>query len=625
MDKVRSCKSRNSCGKARWLQFFSHTMRSCHKRRTCRSGYYPRCGGVMLSLLLLLTSQPLWAKVTATLTQTSIYDGDTVTLIIETTDRNHTGEPDLAALQKDFEVLGTRNSQQTQIINGRRTDKRQWHIELAPKDSGTVTLPAIAVGSDMTEPLQLTITPQPAAVAAGTGQPVFVRALMEPADGSVYVQQQIHYILKLFYRDSLSEGAFGDLDIKDALIERLGDDKRYSTTINGERYQVLERRYAIFPEKSGELTIPAAVFTGRMAGEPLRRGRTTGMSSMMERFLGDSVMRAPGKRIRLRSDAISLNIKPRPADYSGDHWLPSEQLVLGDSWADDPPEFRAGEPVTRIITLEAKGLESSHFPETDLPGTSGVRMYPEKPERETRTDGEWVYGISKQTVAYVPVATGRITLPEISVDWWDTTRQQQRSAVIPAWEINVLAGEGGASDAISPAETGDGASDIVELPDVADTVTDEPQATAAYQLKTAVAVLILTALIMAGLVWRRRAGRIGTGAAAAPVASMKQQLAASTDALEKACRRNDPQAAARALLQWAEASWPDEPPRNLGVLVRRLASGKKEIRSLERALYGVTPDGWEGHALWKVFDHGFEVITDEKPVIQEGLSPLYPY
>jgi hypothetical protein len=597
-DKVRSCKS------------------------SCRYGSRPQCRSVTLSLVLLLISQPLWAKVTATLTQNSIYDGDTVTLIIESADRDHTGEPDLAALQKDFEVLATRNSQQTQIINGRRTDKRQWHIELAPKDSGTVTIPAIAVGSDITEPLQLTVRPQPAAVAAGTGQPVFVKALMEPADGSVYVQQQIHYILKLFYRDSLSEGAFDDLDIKDALIERLGDDKSYSTTINGERYQVLERHYAIFPEKSGELTIPAAVFNGRMAGEPLRRGRTTGMGSMMERFLGDSVMRAPGKRIRLRSDAISLNIKPRPADYSGEHWLPSEQLVLGDSWADGPPEFRAGEPVTRTITLEAKGLESSHFPEINLPGTAGVRMYPEKPEHETRTDGEWVYGISKQTIAYVPVATGRITLPEIRLDWWDTTTQQQRSAVIPAWEINVLAGEGGASDAIPPAVN---ASDTAELLDVAGTVTDEPQTIAAYQLKTAFAVLLLSVLIMAGLVLRHRAGRIGTEAAAAPVASMKQQLAASTDALEKACRRNDPQAAARALLQWAEASWPDEPPRNLGVLVRRLANGKEEIRSLERALYGAIPDGWEGNALWKAFDHGFEIIPGEKQVIQEGLSPLYPY
>ena len=595
---------------------------SCHKRNTCRSRSYPRLRSLILPLLLLLVSQPLWAKVTATLTQDSIYDGDTVTLIIESTDRGHTGEPDLAVLHKDFEILGTQNSQQTQIINGRRTDKRQWHIELAPKDSGTVTVPAITVGNEATEALQLTVTPQAAAVAAGTGQPVFVKALIEPADGSVYVQQQIHYILKLFYRESLSEGAFNDLEIKDALIERLGDDKSYSTTINGERYQVLERRYAIFPEKSGELIIPAAVFNGRMAGEPLQRGRTTGMDSMMDRFFAGSVMRASGKRIRLRSDAITLTIKPRPADYSGEHWLPSEQLVLGDGWADGPPEFRAGEPVTRTISLEAKGLESTHFPEINLPATSGVRVYPEKAEHETRTDGEWVYGISKQTIAYVAVAAGRITLPEVSIDWWDTTTQQQRTAVIPAWEINVLAGEGATPDALPPAVD---AKEMAQVPDVADSVIDEPEAMPAYLLKTALAVFTLSVFILAGIVWRRRAGRAGAGTTAAPLASIKQQLATSADALEQACQRNDPQAAARALLQWAEARWPDEPPRNLGVLVRRLASGKEEIRGLERALYGVVPDGWDGLALWKAFSDGFDVITREKQVLQEGLSPLYPY
>ena len=605
-DKVRSSKKTSTC----------------HKRNTCRSGLYPRFYGLILPLLLLLISQPLWAMVTATLTQNSIYDGDTVTLIIESTDRGHTAEPDLAALQQDFEILGTRNSQQTHIINGRRTDKRQWHIELAPKNSGTVTVPAITVGSDLTVPLQLTVRPQPAAVAAGTDQPVFVKAQVEPANGSVYVQQQIQYTLKLFYRESLSEGAFDDLVIEDTLIERLGDDQRYSATINGERYQVLERRYAIFPEKSGELTIPAAVFNGRMAGEPLRRGRITGMDSMMDRFFGDSVMRAPGKRIRLRSDAITLTIKPRPADYSGEHWLPSEQLVLGDSWVDGPPEIRVGEPVTRTITLQAKGLESTHFPEMNLPDTPGMRMYPEKPEHETRTDGEWVYGISKQTLAYVAVAAGRITLPEISIDWWDTTTQQQRRAVIPAWEINVREAAGGTSNTLPPAVD---AKEMAEVPNVADTVTKESQTTPAYQVKMALAVLILLVVIVAGFISRRRARRPGTGTTAVPKASIKQQLATSANALEQACQRNDPQAAARALLQWAAASWPDEPPLNLGVLIRRLASGKEEIRDLERALYSDIPDRWEGQALWKAFSRGFETISREKQVIQEGLSPLYPY
>lgn len=572
-------------------------------------------------LMLLFLSQPLWADVSATLTQNTIHDGDTVTLIIETTDRSHKGEPDFSVLQQDFEILGTRNSQQTQIINGQRTDKRQWHVELAPKNTGTVTVPAISVGVDTTRPLQLSVKDQPTAVAAGTGQPVFLKAQLEPADASVFVQQQIHFTLRLFYRESLAEGGFDGLEIEHALIERLGDDNRYRTTINDEQYQVLERRFAIFPEQSGELVIPAIVFNGRMAGEPLQRGRSSSMSSMMDRFFGGTMARAPGKRIRLRSDAITLNVKPRPAGYTGAHWLPSEQLVLTDSWAAGPPEFRTGEPVTRIITLEAKGLESSHLPDINLPTSPGMRLYPEKPEHETRTDGDWVYGSSKQTVAYVPSATGRITLPEIRVDWWDTSTQQQRSAVLPAWEVNVLAGAGGASDALPPAVV---ASDPADALVATDVVTDAPQGGPVYSWKVLFAVLVLLALVVAGFVWHRRSGQVSGEAAGRPVIPARQQIKDATAALETACQHNDAQAAARALLQWVDASWPNESLHNLGALAQRLVTGKEEIRGLERALYAADAANWQGEALWQVFNKGLEIVTSEAAVRQEGLSPLYP-
>lgn len=600
------------------------TARCCSNRCTCRSGPRPRYSNFFAVVILALLSQPLWADVTASLSRDVIYDGDTVTLVIETTDMDHDGDPDYSVLQKDFDILGTRNSRQTQIINGQRSDKRQWHVELAPKNSGSIMVPAVRVGNEMTGPIPLSVKPQPAAQAAGPGQPAFVKAEIEPENGVVYVQQQVHYTLKLYYHDSLAEGSFDGLDIDDALIERLGDDHRYSTTINGEHYQVLERRFAIFPEKSGELVIPAAVFNGRMAGEPLQRRRSSGMSSMMDRFFGENMLRTPGKRVRLRSDAITLDIKPRPAAYSGDSWLPSAQLVLNDSWAEGPPEFRVGEPVTRTITLEAKGLESSHLPDITLASGNGVRLYPEKPEQATRTDGKWVYGISKQAVAYVPTASGRITLPEIRLDWWDTATQQQRTAVIPSWEINVLPGEGGAAETFTPAAAEADAPPVLEVADIA---VDEPPGGADQRNRLAVALLVLVLFITAVYFWRKRGRQdVEPVTNATTASSVKQQLAQGAAALEKACQQNDAPAAARALLQWAAARWPDDAPRNLGALTRQLENGTDEIRALERALYAADRVDWQGQALWQVFSHGFRekaVASDRGD--QDELSPLYPY
>lgn len=599
-------------------------------RHTCRCGAYPRTGFPRIQaavavtfLILLLLSQSLWAAVNASLSRNTIYAGDTVTLTVETNDRNFSGEPDLAVLQQDFEVLGTSTSKQVQIVNGRRTDKQQWHIELVPRNSGDVTVPAIRVGDDETGPLQLSVRKQPAAVAAASGQPVFIKVSIEPADAIAYVQQQVQYTLQLYFRESLAEGSFDGPHIDNAIVERLGEDSQYSTTVNGEPYQVIERHYAIFPEQSGTLVIPAVVFDGRMAGERRQQQRSTGISSMMERIMGRDLMRAPGKRIRLRSNAITLDVRGHPASYDGKYWLPSEQVVLGDSWAKGPPEFRAGEPVTRTITLEAKGLESSHLPDLTLSAPDGMRLYPEKPEYTTRTDGEWVYGSNRQAVAYVPTAPGRVTIPEVRVDWWDTGKQQQRSTVLPAWEVNVLPGAVGEAAALLPPDpVGEAGGDVQNtVASIADEAVAHEQSPGSWLL-----LLAGLAVIFLLLLWylQRRQQQRGVPVAAGNRAKGKQQVRAAGALLEQACRDNDPQAAARALLQWADAHWPDDAPRNLGGLAQRLATGSQEIRELEQALYATGSQAWQGDLLWQVFKTGLaEVVTGDR-VAPEGLSPLYP-
>lgn len=577
-------------------------------------------GNYFALLLLLLVSQSLWADVAATLSRNTIYADDTVTLIIESDDRNQSGEPDLAVLQQNFEVLGTRNSKQVQIVNGRRTDRQQWHIELAPKNTGTVTIPAIPVGNAATTPLQLTVKEQPTAVAAGSDQPIFIKVSIEPADATAWVQQQIQYTLQLYFRESLAEGSFDGPNVENALVERLGEDRRYETTVNGEQYQVIERHHAIFPEQSGKLVIPAVVFNGRMAGA--LRKPSTGMGSMLERFMGNNLVRTPGKRIRLRSKEIILNVRARPASYDGQYWLPSEQVVLRDSWAEGPPEFHAGEPVTRTITLEAKGLESSHLPDISLPEPTGMRIYPEKPEHTTRTDGEWVYGSTKQAVAYVPTAMGRITIPEIKVDWWDTDKQQQRSAVLPAWEVNVLPGDAGLVEALPPPDPVDATAReaVTKVTDAPP--AEEPRGVSSLQWSLLLAGLAAVLLLL--LLFLQRRKQQHSAAAEIHMPAGKQQLKAAETLLAQACQDNDPQTAARALLQWAAAKWPDDAPRNLGSLAQQPVTGGKEIRELDQALYATGSQHWQGAALWQVFRQGLEPVVTEGPARQDGLSPLYP-
>jgi hypothetical protein len=95
--------------------------------------------------------------------------------------------------------------------------------------------------------------------------------------------------------------------------------------------------------------------------------------------------------------------------------------------------------------------------------------------------------------------------------------------------------------------------------------------------------------------------------------------------LRQACRSNNPQQAAKALLEWASVEWPEQPPQNLGALAARLAVDAAPVRQLDYVLYAPGPTVWNGTALWDTVKQGLRI---KQPVQQNSrslrLAPLYP-
>lgn len=587
-----------------------------------------RLNRIAVLVLSLFITQPLWADVRAQLSRDTIYDGDTVTLIIESTEPDPGGQPELSKLEQDFEILGTSSSQQVQIINGRRSEKHQWQVELAPRRSGTLGIPAIRVGSAETRALELEVREQPAAAAAGVDQPVFVRTTIEPEDGSVFVQQQIGFSVQLYFSVPLSEGSFDVPALEHAAVEQLGEDTQYRTTLNGRQYQVVERRYAIFPEQSGPLTIPAVTFTGRARSATSGRSPFLGMDEMMDRFFSSGDR---GQRVRVRSEPLTIDVKPRPDDYTGTTWLPSERFVLRDSWTQGPPEFRVGEPVTRTIEIMARGLAASQLPDLDIQSPAGMRLYPEAPQRENRTDGDAVLGSSSQAFAYVPATAGRVKIPEVRLEWWDVRSQQQQTALLPAWEVTVSGAPGAAPQSPAPPvaatpPAGTGPEPMMPAATVAG--ESEPGLPVTWLAGTALGVLLLVAVLLYRMRSRHRAMPAPAATAipeAAPGTPRPQTASAAAAELQQACMSNDPAAAARALLHWAAARWPEQPPTSLGALAQRVGSGAAAaVRELDQALYAPVRQAWQGRGLWETFEQGMDDTVEPRQVDRDELSPLYP-
>ncbi|VAW79279.1 hypothetical protein MNBD_GAMMA13-1167 [hydrothermal vent metagenome] len=433
---------------------------------------------------------------------------------------------------------------------------------------------------------------------------VFMQVEVSPVEGKRYVQQQVLYTSRLFYRMPLTGGRFSPPVAEDAVVETLGDKRQYRVTLGGHRYQVAEQRYAIFPERSGRLNIAPIEFSGTTAltGGALHSREQVAIQQILQRggIINSRVIRGgAGVAIEIKSEALQLDIEPRPGHYTGVDWLPGQTLTLQDSWTESPPLLQVGEPVVRTLTLEAKGLEASQLPVIELLESDVLRIYPERVQLSNRSDGDWIYGRSELNFTYVATHGGKLSLPAVQVDWWDSINHKQMRTRLPALEIEV---QGAGAESAMPMPGTEGADSQGRM------------------FRVIIAALVLLGL-WAAVVWvhKRRTAAVGNSEQIDP-------LAASHAALQAACEQADPQAAARALLDWAAATWPDKPPRSLGVLASRVEQGRQAIQVLESTLYSADSRSWQSGALWAAFTVGLQAapVADRRESVDSSVPALYP-
>ncbi len=612
----------------------------------------------VLVLLLTCTAGMSEATVRATLDHDTVYMGDTFTLTIESDSRQSDQQPNLSPLGKDFEMLGTSTSTQVSIFNGQRSDKTLWQVQLQARHTGHLRIPAITIGSQQTAPLELKVTKAPQQATAAIRQHVFVEVETHSAGKQIYVQQQIPYTVRLYYDEHLQQGNLGAPEPKDAVVEQLGADKRYSAFRNGHQYNVIERHYVISPEKSGSLQIPPTIFHGRIT-LPQQGGASRGPESLMDQLFnngpfahdpffrgnmpqngsfGGSLFGNPGKPITVRSRAININIKPRPLAVTS-NWLPAETVTLADSWTKNPPQFKVGEPVSRTITIRTQGLAGSQIPDLPIAAPANTRLYPDTPTQKSRTDGETIYGTRQQTLSYISNARGTLNVPAITLKWWDTRHNRAASTTLPAWQFKVRPGAAGTAAIPPPAAR--------PHPAVQQSTASKPVpvskpaqankalgATMAKRLRanwpwllTASGLLLVLVLLLIFVARRAKRRNIPDAAKQAPPPAHhrdRPDQKSALQTLQKVCAANDQHAAARAVLNLAHAHWPDDPPCNLDALAMRLEKGQMQLRELDHSLYAAGDRKWNGAALWNEFKHGLQEKKTPEHHQDNGLNPLYP-
>ena len=600
---------------------------------------------LLLYFALMINSSAVFSQVRAFLSQDTYYEGDPITLTLET-NTNTSAKPDLSVLQQNFDILGTSTNSQINIINGRRSFKKSWIVELQPKIKGKLQIPSLSVGQEKTSPIELTITDLPPEVRAETGKHISIEATVGlDADKKTYVQQQIPYTVKIYYDASMQSAEVNTLQIENAVIEQLGRDKKYKIVRGGKKLNVIEKNYVISPEKSGKLHIPATTIKGRIAlsgGDSPQLRRRMDETDMLNKFFSDfrndpffsdsfgggffsNRSLAPSKPFTASSNAIEVEVLPVPDAFTGSNWLPAEELSIDDSWSKNPPDFKVGEPVTRTLILQAKGLAGSQIPDIAIPKTAGVKTYTDPAKTETRTDGKTVYGIQQLDITYIPNEAGKIVIPEIKVDWWNVKTEQQKTFVLPEWHLNAAVGLQSASPEYE-------AEPKVEKQKIAEkntTVSQDKKILPENKwadfswIDTILSLLTLAVIGLLIYFFRKNSTKKASNPRAKK--NIKNEVKQINASLLKACDNNDKYLAAEQLIKLIQLSWSDESIQSLGFIAKNLTSGADVIRDLEQKLYAKGQSDWSGAELKKLLNEGLKRQSIDSTRIDEGaLKPLYP-
>ena len=501
-------------------------------------------------------------------------------------------------------VLNSSQRSNTQIINSNISHSQQWILTVIANKTGNIKIPSIKFGKESSSEALINVVK--ASTKHGNVGNEDIILDIDVSTTSPYVQAQVIYTVKLYRSIVTSNATLTEpaVNAGQAIINKLGDDKSYEINRNGKRYVVIERRYVIFPQSSGELIIDPIIFQGQ-----------TGRSGLF----GFDPFGPPPKSVVKRSDDIRLNVKPIPDSFTGKTWLPASELTIQEQWSIDPGKLKQGEATTRTLTLQAKGLAASQLPATNSNLPDSLKQYPDQPEFEDANNSEGYIGVRRDKMAIIPTEAGDHLLPAIKIPWWNTDTDKMEIAELPERSIHVKANPGVDSTKIPESdirseistntqnENDTGISDVIE--------TSETSSNWKW-----ISFALLVLWIITLFLWWRGKNQLERKTEI-NVENTNKRIAKRK--INEACKANDPARTKEAILEWSRINWPNTNISNINAIKQFSEENfQRQLDLLSQHLYGKLNEPWNGEAFLKSFEsQSFEIKKNTEPAGK--LEPLY--
>ncbi|NQY41784.1 MAG: BatD family protein [Legionellales bacterium] len=544
----------------------------------------------------------------------SIVENSAFRLNVELRNKKFKGSPDFSILQKNFRVIRSAKSESSSWINGRKSSSITWQFILMahsekiikvknPKEGqiGEIKIPKLHV-ADLTHKA---ITLKVMETADGQLDEKPALALMKPKVDNLepLVQSMVILTIRVRLARNFEKGYMTELETKDAIVLPLGNDKLSPYNNNGARAHMFERHYAIFPQKSGKLTLTMPIFDGVFSGG----------SSPFGSFDDMFKINLSSMPVRETADAIILNVKEAPKEAGLQYWLPTEELIITQNW-ESAKKIRQGDPIVRKITVKAKGLTAEQIPNFIDYEVDGASHYTDTPKMENITDKLQVLGEKTETITYIPTADGELEFPELKVKWWDTKSKKFKITKIFGKKFNIL-------------QTSKPKVEEVEVAPVQQTTVTPQVERDADNIWKYLAIVLITLWVLTIIViiyLKRSSSRTLKDSREKTDIKDDMSIKQLYKEIEDSCKKNLAKDTLRYILILST--------KKIGVQVNSILDLKQFISSetllaledLEKIVYTDDVGKWKGEDLWNIIRKESFTRKDSSQEEDDDLPPLNP-
>jgi hypothetical protein len=367
----------------------------------------------LLVVGLLTFSSLNWASIDVSINKKTISNIESFQLSISLKNIDK-DKLNLNVLNKEFTITDRSEQQSLMFLNGKKTSSHILRLTLTPKRIGQLTIPSFKIGKEKSKTLTIKVTD---ANKNKIMQPIFLESLLNKKE--VLIQSQLIYTLNLYSTQPLNAANLPfSINIKNAFVEKLKISKIKAVKYQGKKLYLTQFNYAIFPQKSGSLHIPAIKLNVSLNN----KGKI--------------------KNIRLFTKAQNIKVKAQPRNIRIPQWLAAKSIKISAKYLKNPPIFKVGEPIIRQITLIGEAISPAQLPDIKIKNVDAFQQYLDKKNDKKTVNEKSITSYKTQDIIIIPNYVGEYVLPEIKIDWYNTQTNKKETTLLNAQKIQVIAPKG---------------------------------------------------------------------------------------------------------------------------------------------------------------------------------------